>query len=306
MPDIKTYVTTKGALLAVPTPEDTRTYKSVSHERLIDLTLEGIARSGFALDREVYSMAREGKVANGRYTISSVADSEMQIQIGWQNSLNKSISLKWAMGVHIFICSNGCISGDMGAFKKKHQGEVQTFTPHAIAEYIKTAEEVFLSIQTQRDSMKQIELSKRVIAELLGRMVIEEQFITTTQLNIIKRELEHPTFDYGAPNSLWELYQFVTYSLKEDHPSLWMQDHIDAHNFFTNAAGILVPITTTIDITTEDKRQLNLFEDLYEAPASSQLENEELYVKEFEGVVVYNSDEEEYDGEIEPERGDED
>lgn len=280
MASIKTYQVPESRLLAVVPPVDTRTYKAISHAQLIDLTLEGIHGSGFELGRQNYSMAKEGAVANGHYTITSVADSEMQIQIGWQNSYDKSITLKWAMGVHIFICSNGCISGDMGAFKRKHQGSIQEFTPHAISEYIKTAADVFVSMQKQRDQMKQIELTKRVTAEILGRMVVDNEIITTTQLNIIKRELDKPSHNYGAPNSMWELYQFVTFSMKELHPTLWMDDHIHAHEFFTNEAGIWVaPSSTTVETTTFDKRQLNLFD--------------ELLVETPELVEVYNSDEDE-------------
>jgi hypothetical protein len=265
MASIKTYAVPQSKLLAVVPPTDTRTYKAISHGQLIDLTLEGIHGSGFQLGRQDYSMAREGNVANGHYTITDVADSEMQIQIGWQNSYDKSITLKWAMGVHIFICSNGCISGDMGAFKKKHQGSVQEFTPQAIAEYIKTAAEVFVQMQKQRDQMKQIEMTKRATAEILGRMVIEEEFITTTQLNIIKRELDKPTHDYGAQSSMWELYQFVTFSMKEIHPTLWMDDHMHAHDFFVNEAGIYVPKKEELVLPEpEDKRQLNLFDSLLE------------------------------------------
>lgn len=290
MADIKTYQVPQSKLLAVVPPVDTRTYKAISHGQLIDLTLEGIHGSGFQLGKQSYSMARNGNVANGQYTITDVADNEMQIQIGWQNSYDKSITLKWAMGVHIFICSNGCISGDMGAFKKKHQGSIQEFTPHAIAEYIKTAAEVFIGMQKQRDQMKQIEMTKRATAEILGRMVIEEEFITTTQLNIIKRELDKPTHNYGAANSMWELYQFVTFSMKEIHPTFWMDDHIHAHEFFTNEAGIYVPKTEIILPEPEDKRQLNLFDELLEdAPLDT------------EGLVeVYNSDDEGAPTEIEP------
>jgi hypothetical protein len=230
-------------------------------------------------------MARKGNVANGHYTISDVADSEMQIQVGWQNSYDKSITLKWALGVHIFICSNGAISGDMGAFKKKHQGQIQSFTPKAIGEYIKTAQEVFVKMQRQREQMKQIELTKRVTAEILGRMVIENEIITTTQLNIIERELRHPTHDYGAPNSLWELFQFVTYSMKEIHPSLWMDSHIEANDFFVTQAGIITPVQTINVAPIEDKRQLNLFDNLFE--------DVETLEEEFSGTVVYNSSEEE-------------
>jgi hypothetical protein len=236
---MENYKTARGMLLAAPVPQQTRTYKPVSHLELMDLTLESIYQAGFTLDQELYTSAREGKVANGKFTIKNVADSEMQLQIGWQNSYDKSLSLKFAIGTRIFICENGCVSGDYGAFKHKHVGEIQTFTPTAITEYIKDAGEAFTRMQTERESMKQIILDRRAQAELIGRMIIDEQFIESTQLNIIKRELEKPTHDYGSENSLWELYQFTTFSMKEVHPSLWMNNHIEAHSFFLDAAGIV-------------------------------------------------------------------
>jgi hypothetical protein len=237
--DVQTYNTAKEALLAAPIPQQTRTYKPVSHLELMDLTLESIHQAGFTLDQELYTSARDGKVANGKFTIKNVADTEMQLQIGWQNSYDKSLSLKFAIGTRIFICANGCVSGDYGAFKKKHQGEIQSFTPQAITEYIQDAGEAFTRMQSERESMKDIILNRRMQAELIGRMIIEEKFIESTQLNIIRKELENPTHDYKSENSLWELYQFTTFSMKEVHPSLWMNNHIDAHSFFLDAANIV-------------------------------------------------------------------
>lgn len=236
----KSYATSKSILLNAEIPAETKTYKPVTHQQLMDLTLESIHQAGFALDMETYSTAREGNIATGRYTIQNVADNEMKLQIGWQNSYDKSLSLKFAIGTHIMVCSNGCVSGDYGAFKRKHVGEVQTFTPTAITEYIKQAGEAFKRMQAERDAMKNIEITKRTAAELIGRMYIEEAFITSTQLNIIQRELNAPTFDYGAPGSLWELYQHSTFAMKESHPSDWMNRHIDAHTFFVNESGVLV------------------------------------------------------------------
>lgn len=251
--DVKTYESAKSILINAEIPQQTRTYKPVSHERLIDLTLESIHQSGFELASESYSSARNGNVANGKFAIKNVADSEMQLQIGWQNSYDKSLSLKFAIGTKIFICSNGCVSGDYGAFKKKHQGEIQEFTPQAITEYIQRAGDAFQRMQAERETMKSIDVTRRVQAELIGRMIVEEQFIESTQLNIIRKELENPTHDYGASGSLWELYQFTTFSMKEVHPTLWMDNHIDAHNFFTAAAGIeITPLRTPA-------RQLELF-----------------------------------------------
>ena len=250
---------TKELLLSTPLPEQTNSYKPISHEQLIDLTLTGIEKSGFKLENELYSSAQEGNIANGRYTISNVADDEMQLQIGWQNSYNKQLTLKFALGTSIKICQNGMVSGDFGAFKKKHVGEIQTFTPQAITDYIKSAEEAFKRIQVEREAMKQIEVDKRVISELIGRLYIEEELIQSTQLNIIQRELKKPTHNYGAEGSLWELYQFTTFSMKEIHPRLWMENHMDVHKFFTEQAGIILP-SKQIEVGAKYK-QLELFVD---------------------------------------------
>jgi len=237
---IADYKSTKEYILATEVPTRTRTYKPISHQQLIDLTLESIHQAGFQLDKELYSAYSAGSIANGRYTISNVADSEMQLQIGWQNSYDKTLSLKFAIGTQILICQNGCVSGDYGAFKKKHIGSVEEFTPIAITEYIKQAGDGFRKMQIEREVLKQIELTKRDKAELLGRLFLEEELISTMQMNIIAKEIEAPTYDYGAPDSVWELYQHTTYAMKETHPCMWISDHIKAHNFFINATGSLV------------------------------------------------------------------
>lgn len=243
------YKSTLQQIVATKVPAQTNRYKPVSHSQLIDLTLGGIESSGFKLDKQIYTQAGDGQVANGRYTISNIADSEMQIQIGWQNSYNKQVSLKFAIGIHVFICANGMVNGDMGTFKRKHVGDIQEFTPQSITEYIKSAGESFREMQIQREMMKQVELNKRQQGELIGRMVVEEGFISSSEMNIIRKELQHPTHNYGAENSLWELYQHTTFSMKETHPVNWMSDHISAHSFFVNAQGELVTKKTTATIS---------------------------------------------------------
>jgi len=269
----KTYLTTKRSLIGTPIPEQTKTYKPVSHEQLIDLTLNSIATAGFKLDREQYSSAREGNVANGRFTIQNVADTEMQLQIGWQNSYDKTLSLKFAIGTRIFICQNGCVSGDFGAFKKVHRGDVQTFTPAAITEYIKKSGDAFKRMQDEREIMKTITISETARAELIGRMFIEEQFLQSTQLNIIKRELKSPTFDYNCPNSLWELYNYTTFSLKEIHPHDWMNSHVAAHKFFADEAGIVHPKEIEVIVTDISPNQLEMFDEEHNASVMHGVDN---------------------------------
>jgi hypothetical protein len=149
------------------------------------------------------------------------------------------------------------------SFKKKHVGQIQTFAPNTIPEYIKMAGELFTTLQSERDLMKQVPLTKRLTAELLGRLYIEERIVESTQLNIIKRELSKPTFDYGSEESLWELYQFTTFAIGGIHPSSWMEDHLKAHEFFTAYANDFNGIQTVEDahyVEVDDPRQLKLFD----------------------------------------------
>lgn len=234
------YKTLETELRTIQLPVQTDTYKPVSHSQLIDLVQESCLKAGFDVRKAEYSSAKEGKVANAKYLISNVADNEMQLQIGWQNSYDKSLSLKYAIGAQIFICKNGLVKGDMGALKRKHTGDVQEFTPYTIVESIKKAGDVFKKIQEERELLKSVEIDKRTCAELIGRMIVEENFIQSSQLNIIRKEMRHPSFNYGSENSLWELYQHTTFSMKETHPALWMKNHIAAHNFFVNFHGELV------------------------------------------------------------------
>lgn len=238
---IRPWLTNESALFAVPLPEETPSYKPVSHKELAYTTLEAIYKAGFKIDKHEYSSNSKGSVANARYTISNVADSEMQLEIGWQNSYNKTLSLKFAIGTRIFICENGCVSGDMGSYKRMHTGTIQTEAPPKMIEYIKSASEAFEEIQKQRERMKEIEVSDKIRAELIGRMFIERDIISSTQLNIIKKEIKKPTFDYGAKGSLWELYNYTTFAMKELHPFNWLNDHMKVHSFFTDAKLITTP-----------------------------------------------------------------
>ena len=259
MDTINTNKSAKDIMLTAPVPKETRTYKPVSHQELIDLTLESIYQSGFDLDKQHYTAAREGDVATGKYSIKNVKDNDMQLQIAWQNSYDKTTTLKFAIGTKIFICENGMVSGDHGHFARKHVGEIQTFAPAPITEYIKQSGEAFTKMQQDRETFRAHEISSQRRAELLGLMFAHDKFIQSTQLNIIQRELFKPTHDYGAPNTLWELYNYVTFAMKEIHPTLWMKNHVKCHEFFCNEAQ-LQHEKMVLDVQSQQAQQLSMWD----------------------------------------------
>jgi hypothetical protein len=236
--DIEVSVNVKEMLIDTPVPVQTNSYKPVSHGQLIDLTLESLDKCGFVLTRELYSSARDGQQANGKYHLAYGNDPDMGLMIAWQNSYDKKLSLKFAVGTHVFICENGMVVGDMGTLNMKHVGQIQQITPIGLREAVCRAGDKFDHMILQKERMKEIEVSKRVQAELLGRMLIEDAIITSTQLNIIRDEIKKPTFDYQAPGSVYEFYNHITHAQKTCTPAHWMDKQMKSHAFITNEFGI--------------------------------------------------------------------
>lgn len=220
----------KTILLTAKLPKKTSSYSPVPHKTVIETTLEALDKSGIKVISQSYSAARDGRQGSGIYQLEG-GDLEMNFRLAWINSYDKSVPLGCGFGSHVIVCGNGLIMGDMGRFKRKHTGSVLEEFKESIKKYIGDADEQFKRMVHDRERMKEITLTKRTSAELIGRMFIEDKIITATQLGIIARELDTPTYKYGTENKLWNTYNAVTVSLKEAHPQFSMQSHVDLHNF---------------------------------------------------------------------------
>lgn len=248
----KTWSIPPGRLFSYPVPPETDTYKPISHKELDKITRKAIKDSGFKLQSREFSSARDGMVGNARYVIKELSDEEMGLEIGWQNSYDKTLSLKFAIGTRIFICNNGCVSGNFGAFKRRHSGDVQEYTPDMIKESIASAGAIFEDMKEDRNMMKSVILDIHQKAAIIGELFFKDELIGSKQLNIIKEEIKTPTYDYGAPNSLWELYQHTTFSCTDMHPRLWMDTHIKLHRYFQQQAAARVEISIPDDLYDDD------------------------------------------------------
>lgn len=231
-------ITTLELIKSTPVPLKTNSYSPVPHGSVIDMTKEQLDKSGLIITEERYIMAAEGRKAMGFYRIAGEQDPEMGIQLIWHNSYDKSMSLKWAIGGKVFVCQNGMVSGDIGAFKRKHTGDALLDYQEAVGMYVQQAHDKFHQLIMDKERMKEIEITKKTSAELLGRMFLEENIIQSTQLNIIKRELDNPTYDYKADGTLWQLYNHCTVALKEAHPQYHLTQHMDLHNFMKKEFAI--------------------------------------------------------------------
>jgi hypothetical protein len=226
-------LTAMERLFSAPLPEKTESYTPIAHKLIDESTRFILKDMGFSLSKTHYRSAADGYIGQAEYHINFGDDPEMGLMIAWQNSYNKMVTFKYAIGAHVMVCQNGCVYGDLGAYKRKHTGTADTEAIEQIRNYLYNAKDIFDKLVEDREKLKQIELDRKRMAELMGIMFVQKEIITSTQINIMKRELEKPSFDYGVPvTNAWSLYNFATHAFKEDSPRNWIKRHSDLHNFF--------------------------------------------------------------------------
>jgi hypothetical protein len=229
--------------LTAPLPARTETYSPVPHAFFIDSLRDEINNAGGleVTGQRVYSSINGQKVVGFTSVKHRGMETDpefgLEMMIGWQNSYDKSMAGALAAGVQVMVCSNGCIAGDMVAFKRKHTGTVQEELAEKAREAITKMKEGFGNLVLEIDIMKDFQLTDKQKAELMGVMYFEENMVTPNQLSVIKKEIKES--DHFKGNTLWDLYNNVTESFKSSHPLRHIDDHMRLHQFMTGVAGIL-------------------------------------------------------------------
>jgi len=219
----------KEEIFEVKVPMQTATYQPVSHSNIYNQTMEQLDKVGLVVTNEEHKANREGTKLVSILDVNAGYD-DMNMRIAYRNSYDKSMSVGFVAGTSIIVCSNGMISGELN-FMRKHQGAVVKDLTQAIDNTIQQLDSQFIMMRNHSDIMKEIELSNKSIAELVGRMYLEEDLISNTQLNIIKKELETPSYEDFTDTSLWSLYNHCTESFKKAAPMNYIKQHTNLHNF---------------------------------------------------------------------------
>lgn len=223
---------------ALPTYEGD-TYTVIPHEFVINETLKNLGAQGFSIKHELYRCNENANIAQGIYHLDYSNDPDMGMMFAWSNSYDKSMRFKCATGGYVFICSNGVVRGDMGSWGRKHTGSADQETIDTIQDQIGKAKQYYRQLVYDKETMKDIMVSDKASAELIGRLYFKENLLNTEQLSIIKQQLRTPAHDYNADKkSLWSLYNHITYSLRAAHPKNWLDHQRLVHWFFTQEYGI--------------------------------------------------------------------
>jgi hypothetical protein len=255
---VRTQNCTKEYLTSVALPTHAESYTVISHEFIINHTMEQLALHGFTVADEKYRANSDGSIAQGVYYLNYTKDPEVGMMFAWSNSYNKQMRFKCGIGGYVFICMNGVVTGDMGSYSRKHFGTADTDTINTIIDQISNADTYFDQILSDKDTMKKITLTERKQAELLGILYAEYEILTTEQMSTVKQQMDKSSYDYNCEvNSLWAFYNHVTYALKKSHPRNWMEDQRKLHLFISMEFDLLNYSEEVEEVVVEDPLLIN-------------------------------------------------
>jgi hypothetical protein len=237
-----TQFVTADIISNAPLPTHGGRYGVIPHGFIIDETRKELANQGIGIIRELYKTNKDGQIAQGIYHLAAAHDTDMGMMFAWSNSYNKMMRFKCAVGASVFICMNGVVSGDLANYSRKHIGSTALQDAvFSIKTQLGDAFKHYSQLIADKELLKNVVLTRKDQASIIGRLFADEEILTPTQTSIVKREMYTPSYNYNSdPNSAWSLYNHVTLSLKESHPLTYLSDHQKVHSFFVNEYGQLI------------------------------------------------------------------
>jgi hypothetical protein len=255
----KSLITSEQSLKVVSLPQHGETYTVVSHGYIIDETRRQLEDHGFEIKTEMYNSNINGEVAQGVYHLSHATDPELGLMFAWANSYDKTMRFRCAIGGYVFVCSNGIIAGDMSNYGRKHVGEAKDEVKSHILQQVASAQNYYDELVKAKEKMKNITVSDSDLALLMGKLYFVDSTLTSSQLIIVKNQFKAPAFDYGTDaDSLWTVYNHITYALKQSHPKTWMEDQKALHKTVKNL------FLSKVETEEADPNQLSLLDQVNE------------------------------------------
>jgi hypothetical protein len=275
----------RAHLINVPLPQHGSTYTVISHQFVIDYVHQALALAGFGMLHEEYRCTADGQIAQGIHKLNFNNDPELSMMFAWTNSYNKQIKFKCLVGAYIESTSTVMVSGEMGAWIRKHMGTADVETKQNIDEQIQNAHQYYNQMVSDKNEMVDKTLDIRKKAQLLGILFAEYGVLTTEQASIVRSYIDRPIKSFSNPDSLWAFYNGVTIALQQSHPRTWMEDQRVLHYFIdsiykfpkhtTTAAiapvTVVTPVEDEVVVEAEEKGPETDQEALEEIPNPNQI-----------------------------------
>lgn len=226
---------TRNKIMAAPIPDETRTYSPIPHSLFLDELGGKLDTAGYVITNERYLSADNYQIVTGTIAIKKKNDTPLDLtpSLYFVNSYNKTRRASLKAGAMVLVCKNGMLgSVENASYSRLHKGTALQDFRKEMDSVIASVETEFHRLETNVVEMKETHLSKKIIAQLVGDMYLNEALITDTQLSILKKELAYS--EHFKNGTLWDFYNNCTEAYKSSHPNYYEKQHIKLHTYISD------------------------------------------------------------------------
>ena len=236
--------TRKDVYEAPVIPWNNGTYTPLANKKIMDLIDSKLSDENLVVKNENYKVAvNERGLIRGviaSYDITS-GDGEFGRRIMFRNSYDKSMSFALVCGTVVWICTNGCVSGDY-QYKRVHKGIIDEDSNSMERDVIENIDwgfkflgKAFENNTRQLRELKQYQIGPDQTYRILGDLFFAQNVISIQQMSRVKKEMEiNRNFRHFGDKDFtaYDLYNHITEALKYSHPTTYISDHIKTHKLF--------------------------------------------------------------------------
>ena len=198
-------------IAAIPTPDETKSYKPLPHYDLAFNTMrigeEMLSVRGFKVDKAEFGLGKDGARMFGVVSFTNGVDG-MGLAVGFRNSYDRSMSAGFAIGGRVFICDNLAMAGELVVMRRHTGGIIEELRDKLVLTFHK-AHRTWDSLVEDRRRMQALELTDDRAHEIMGS-AFGRGLIEPRQFTRVSREWRKPRHEEFEPRCMWSLYNSFT------------------------------------------------------------------------------------------------
>lgn len=214
----------------IPVPEETQTYKPVSHFDLI----QNIVRvgdkllTGHEFHHGQYGMTKGGGRFFGIHTYQTPGHDDKGLAIGFRNSYDKKMKVGLTIGAQVFVCDNLALSGAISYFRK-HTGDVHKDLYQELLMMVDKSADNFTKIADDLAELKEVNMDDDRAWELLG-FLEGRGILSGRNKKTAIGDWREPRHEEFAPRNAYSFYNCVNEGLKNTPMDKIMSIHTKMHD----------------------------------------------------------------------------
>lgn len=214
--DAGTRKITRQELAGVNTPLCTKTYKPISHIRLVEALIETLSFRHITVVNDEYAISKDGRKCFGLLELSEEF-SGCRFALGIRNSHDRHMRLAMTVGLKVMVCSNMAFQGDFTPIRVKHSQKLDLLECVSIG--VDRIQRNFKPLKNQVERWKE-----EFVSNEEARLIIYEAFVAKklplplNLLPVVDRMYFKPEHDEFKDPSLWSLWNAFTSAFKHLKP----------------------------------------------------------------------------------------